>query len=152
MARLAFTFVSSSFLLSATVRSQDLKIADIVKAGQATTASVNVNKDDTGESYSGYRIYLATTPPGWGTGPAYYLVNYTDIDVNQVQVTVPASVVPDQTTASLSISEMDSGVEYGESFSYSNDFTLEGGTGEWSALELNGYGTVSPDDTPCTAL
>ncbi|KAF3762135.1 hypothetical protein M406DRAFT_323446 [Cryphonectria parasitica EP155] len=158
MARLTYTLGLASALFTAAVRSYDdydeLEIADTVQAGVSTTVTVNLDEDDDDDDdddYSGYRIYLATTPPGWGTGPACYLVNDTDNDITQVQVTIPASVAPDQTTLSLSLSELYDGDDF-ESFSYSNDFVLEGGSGEWSALELNGYSITDAEATPCSAL
>lgn len=134
--------------------SGEFEIADTVQADQPTTVTLEDTTTDSYDAYGavGFRIYLATTPPGWGTGPACWLVNYTAAGVSQIQVTIPASVAPAGTVLELSYSAASD--EYGsfESFSYSNDFTLEGASGYWSALELNGYGLNNPDDTPCTAL
>lgn len=151
MARFTSASLTAVVSLSSAVRAwNDFQIASRVQADAATPVSVDIDSDAVG-----YRIYLATTPPGWGTGPVCWLVNYTDISVTSVDVTIPASVVPDGTSVSLSYS----GLEYsnddgyvGSSYDYSNDFDLEGGTGEWGALELGGFSITSPDNTPCTAL
>ncbi|KAK7738583.1 hypothetical protein SLS53_006104 [Cytospora paraplurivora] len=151
MARFTSASLAAVLTLSPAVRAwSDIHIARRVQADTATPVSVDVNSDAVG-----YRIYLATTPPGWGTGPVCWLVNYTDSSVTSVDVTIPASVVPDGTSVSLSYSGLQYSDEYGyegSSYDYSNDFGLEGGTGEWSALELGGSDITSPDNTPCTAL
>ncbi|ROW14206.1 hypothetical protein VPNG_04328 [Cytospora leucostoma] len=151
MARFTSASLTAVITLSSAVRAwNDFHIAHHVQADTATPVSVDVDSDAVG-----YRIYLATTPPGWGTGPVCWLVNYTDSSVTSVDVTIPAFVVPDGTSVSLSYSELEYSDEYGyegSSYEYSNDFDLEGGTGEWSALELSGSSITSPDNTPCTAL
>lgn len=149
-----FLVAAATFSASA-VRASIFEIASTVEAGQATTASISFDSDsDSFEYYTGLRIYLATTPPGWGTGPVCWLVNDTTLDTSgvEVDVTIPAAVVPNQSDLSLSYSLVDDEGDSTESFDYSNDFTLQGGTGNWSALELNGNSISSPDYCPCTAL
>lgn len=137
----------------ASTYSDPLDIASNVDAGEATPVDINFDSDnDYDEDYQGFRLYLATTPPGWGTGPACYLVNYTSLDTSSVDITIPAAVAPDGTELSLAYSLIDTDDYWGQTYTYSNDFTLSGGTGEWSALELNGYSISSPDYCPCTAL
>jgi hypothetical protein len=95
------------------------------------------------------------TPPGWGTGPACYLVNSSSISTTSVTVQVPASVGPSGSQY-YSISYMqfntDPNSEYSSSgFGYSSTFTFSGGTGAWSDYEKSGHSVFSADDLPCTA-
>ena len=151
MARLTPALLGTVLTLSSAVRAwSDIEVADTVQADTETPVSVDLDSDA-----ASFRIYLAITPPGWGTGPVCYLVSDADTSVTSVDVTIPASVVPDGTVLSLAYSTFDDTDDYeygGSGYDYSNDFEFDGGTGEWSELELNGYGISSPDYTPCSAL
>lgn len=150
------SLVATAAVLVGVVRADIFEIADTVNAGEASSVELDFDSDvdDYYPTYPGVRIYLATTPPGWGTGPACYLVNYTDIDTSGMtfDVTVPASALADGSDASLSYSFISEDGYSSETYSYSNDFTLEGGTGDWSALELNGWVISNPDFCPCSAM
>lgn len=150
------SLVAAATVLVGVVRADDFEIDDTVNAGEATSVELDFDSDidDYYSSFPGVRIYLATTPPGWGTGPACYLINYTAIDTSGMtfDVTVPASALADGSDASLSYSFISEDGYSSDSYSYSNDFTLEGGTGDWSALELNGWQISSPDYCPCSAM
>lgn len=134
----------------------DIEIANTVKAGEATSVDISyydASDDDSHDDVAGIRVYLALTPPGWGTGPVCWVVNYTDpSSASQVDVTVPAAAAPDGSVLSLSYSFVDDQGYSSATYGYSNDFTLQGGSGNWSAMELNGYGISSPDYCPCTSL
>ncbi|KAK1997657.1 hypothetical protein LX36DRAFT_657302 [Colletotrichum falcatum] len=103
--------------------------------------------------FTNYNLYLATTPPGWGTGPVCLLANGTKIDVTSVKVKIPADAVPDSAELMISAMEWNSDpTKDGPSgFQYSADFTLTGGTGEWGKTELGGHDLGDADRIPCTA-
>lgn len=154
MARLSSILLAAITSLFSTVRAFDyFEIDGIVQAGQSTTVTVDLDQDEYYPYAAGYRIFLATTLPGWGTAPTCWLLNYSSIATTEVEVTIPASVAPDGTVLSLSLSLSEVAPDDGSfEFLFSNDFTLEGGTGAWSAMEVNSSGIGFPDDIPCTAL
>lgn len=129
-----------------------------VEAGESTSVDITFDSYDAEyfDEYVGLRIYVATTPPGWGTGPACYLLNNTDLDPSgtQFDVTIPASVVPDDGSyLELSYSFIDDEGYSSNTYTYSNDFQLDGANGrDWSALELNGWAISNPDYVPCSAM
>ncbi|KAK2031953.1 hypothetical protein LX32DRAFT_235992 [Colletotrichum zoysiae] len=104
-------------------------------------------------TFTNYNLYLATTPPGWGTGPVCLLANGTKIDVTSVKVKIPADAVPDSAELKIAAMEWNSDpTKDGPSgFEYSGDFTFSGGTGEWSKTELGGHGLGDMDSLPCSA-
>ncbi|KAI5464242.1 hypothetical protein BGZ63DRAFT_421304 [Mariannaea sp. PMI_226] len=103
--------------------------------------------------FTNFNLYLATTPPGWGTGPVCLLANGTKMGTTTVKVKIPADVVPE--SAELEISSMewnsDPHKDGPSGFEYSNAFYLKGGTGEWGKSELAGQGLGDPDHIPCSA-
>ncbi|RFU35721.1 hypothetical protein B7463_g571, partial [Scytalidium lignicola] len=128
-----------------------------VTAGKGTTLTVVNDIADGSESFDAgfdsYRVYLATTPPGWGTGPVCYLVNSTTIDTTTLTITIPADVGPSGSFYSISTMEFnqDPYKDGPSGFEYSGTFDLEGGKGEWSSSELAGFGLGDMDSVPCTA-
>ncbi|OHE93851.1 hypothetical protein CORC01_10872 [Colletotrichum orchidophilum] len=103
--------------------------------------------------FTNYNLYLATTPPGWGTGPVCVLVNGTKIDVTSVTVKIPADAIPDGSDYKITAMELNSdpNKDGPSGFEYSNDFTFSGGTGVWSKTELAGSSLGDQDHIPCTA-
>jgi len=103
--------------------------------------------------FTNYNLYLATTPPGWGTGPVCLLANGTKIDVTSVKVKIPADAVPDSADLKITAMEWNSDpTKDGPSgFEYSNEFTFSGGTGEWSKTELDGQSLGEMNSLPCSA-
>ncbi|KAM0322032.1 hypothetical protein ACHAQA_009775 [Verticillium albo-atrum] len=141
---------------SNTLAFESIRIASTVQAGKEVEVSIANDLSDSGSFDAGFekfRVYLATTPPGYGTGPACYLVNATAIDKTTVKVTIPASVVPDGSDLMISTMEFneDSSLDGPSGFQYSNEFTLEGGKGEWSKPELEGFVVGNADTVPCDA-
>lgn len=130
----------------------DISIASIVKAGEATSVDITQGQpsddDDDEGGYPGIRVYLAAAAPGWDTNSLCYLVNHTD--AAQVDVTVPAAVAPAGSDLALAYSTYLS--DYGTAYGYSDNFTLEGAAGTWTAMERNGYTIALPDYHPCTAI
>lgn len=123
-----------------------------IAADKEVTVSVGFPETPYDLSYPAIRIYLATAPPGWGTGPVCWLVNSTSIEREQVAVTIPASAVAgDGNDLMLAYSFLDEHGVSTRSWSYSNTFDVSGGSSDWTALELNGYTISAPDYVPCTA-
>ncbi|KAG0645169.1 hypothetical protein D0Z07_9282 [Hyphodiscus hymeniophilus] len=104
-------------------------------------------------SFSNFRTYLSITVPGYGSGPACWLVNSTAINTTNLNFLIPASVGPDGSSYSIATMEFNTDVDAsGDSgYEYSNDFVLTNGTGSWSAAELAGHTIGDPDNVPCSA-
>ncbi|KAM0201731.1 hypothetical protein ACHAPQ_007646 [Fusarium lateritium] len=98
-----------------------------------------------------FRVYLALTPPGWGTGPVCWLAYQVDIDATQVNITIPADVAPDKTRVRLSTSFMKKGASRTQGFSYSSRTLLLGGNGTWSQRELDGWVIGDAEEISCWA-
>jgi len=151
----AFALVS---LASFSHAFDSISVARTVTAGSATDVSLNndlTDKDSFDAQFGGALIMLATTPPGWGTGPMCTLANLTDISKTSVSVTIPADVGPSGSKY-YQISTMeynnDPNSDTGDSgFQYSSYFTLTGASGNWSQWELDGH-TLGDDTVPCTSV
>ena len=159
MARSGLSVLASTLAIYASVRAfEDIRIPSTVTADEETTVTISNDLDEGSDSFDAgfekYRLYLSTSPPGWGWGPACYLVNSSAIDVTSLKVTIPASVVPDGTDLMVTTMEFndDPSLDGPSGFEYSNEFTLEGGTGAWGEAEVNGTTLGNPDRIPCTAL
>lgn len=159
MARSTLLAIAAALALFYRARAFEyIQIPDTVTAGEEATVEVSndldVGSDSFDAGFEKYRLYLSTSPPGWGWGPVCYLVNSSAIDVTSLKITVPASVVPDGTDLMVTTMEFsdDPSLDGPSGFQYSNEFTLEGGTGTWGQAELNGTAVGDPDRIPCTAL
>ncbi|KAK2010696.1 hypothetical protein LZ32DRAFT_374006 [Colletotrichum eremochloae] len=134
-----------------------ISIPSTVKADTEVEVTIRNDLADGASSFdagfTNYNLYLATTPPGWGTGPVCLLANGTKIDVTSVKVKIPADAVPD--SADLKITAMewnsDPNKDGPSGFEYSGDFTFSGGTGEWGKTELDGSLLGDMDRIPCSA-
>lgn len=122
--------------------------ADVSAQIQLTASSFDLQFDQ-------YRVYLATTPPGWGTGPACYLVNSSSTSILDFNVAIPASVGPsgsDYYSIAVMLFNTDPNADASASgFQYSSNFDFQGGTGEWSTYETTGYSVSDADTLPCSA-
>ncbi|KAH7259704.1 uncharacterized protein BKA55DRAFT_563074 [Fusarium redolens] len=98
-----------------------------------------------------YRVYLALTPPGWGTGPVCWLAKEVDLDVTQVNVTIPADAAPDQSRIRISTALLKKGAPRGMGFSYSSRTTLVGANATWSQKELDGRNHIDAEEVSCWA-
>ncbi|KAL9943297.1 hypothetical protein D7B24_004179 [Verticillium nonalfalfae] len=150
--KLAIALTAASNVVAFT----SIRIAPTVEAGKEVEVSIVndlADSDSFDAGFEKFRVYLATTPPGWGTGPACYLVNATAIDETSVKVTIPPSVVPDGSDVMISVMEFneDPSLDGPSGFQYSNEFTLNGGEGEWSKPELEGFNIGDSDTIPCEA-
>lgn len=127
-----------------------------IKAGQEFDITI-VNDLRTSDSFDAgfdsFRVYLAMTIPGWGSGPSCYLVNSTSISTTKVSVTIPASVGESGDNYMISTMEFNQGPNKDgpSGFDYSSGFTLSGGTGTWSEFELSGSSVGDPENLPCIA-
>ncbi|GKT63393.1 LOW QUALITY PROTEIN: DUF953 domain protein [Colletotrichum tofieldiae] len=103
--------------------------------------------------FTNYNLYLATTPPGWGTGPVCLLANGTKIDVTSVKVKIPADAIPDSADLMITAMEWNSDPKKDgpSGFQYSNQFIFSGGTAEWGKTELDGSSLGDMDRIPCSA-
>ncbi len=85
------------------------------------------------------------------------MLNNSAIDETTFTVNIPEDVGPDGDFYSLSTMEYneednEEPDEHGSSgFQYSNTITLQGATGNWSQFELDSFGLIDSDRTPCTA-
>jgi hypothetical protein len=103
--------------------------------------------------FDSFRTYLAIAPPGWGSGPACYLVNSSAINTTNVTFQIPPSVGPDGSAYSIATMEFNQNPNaVGPSgYEYSNTFALTNGTGAWSKAELAGQILGDADNLPCSA-
>ncbi|KZL63541.1 hypothetical protein CI238_02920 [Colletotrichum incanum] len=142
---------------SSVVAFERISIQSTVKAGTEVDVTIrNDIADGTGSfdaGFTNYNLYLATTPPGWGTGPVCLLANGTKMDVTSVKVKIPADAIPD--SADLMITTMewnsDPNKDGPSGFEYSNQFTFSGGTAQWGKTELDGSTLGDMDRIPCSA-
>lgn len=140
---------------------EEIDTNNTVTAGKDTTLRVVNDLSRGPQSFDGmfdsYRVYLSLTPPGWGSGPACYLVNSSAINVTSLTFQIPASVGPsDSLSQGYAIATIefnqDPNANNGPSgFEYSNYFDFVGGTGKWSEYELAGYVVGIIDLLPCSA-
>ncbi|KAI9731301.1 MAG: hypothetical protein M1834_005204 [Cirrosporium novae-zelandiae] len=152
-----FALVALSLFLSQTLAFESIDAPYRITAGEPFEVDI---ENDLGFSssfdadFDSFVVWLAMTPPGWGTGPVCSLSNDSiPIDTTSLTLTIPADVGPSGYYYSLSVAEY-GGHGGGESgFQYSNDFKLVGGTGEWSEEELDGYVLWGdPSGLPCDAV
>ncbi|EFQ36447.1 hypothetical protein CGRA01v4_10430 [Colletotrichum graminicola] len=142
---------------SSAVAFDRISIQSTVKADTEVEVTIRNDIADGASSFdagfTNYNVYLATTPPGWGTGPVCLLANGTKIDVTSVKVKIPADAVPDSADLMITTMEWNSDpTKDGPSgFEYSNEFTFSGGAGEWSKTELAGHSLGEMDMLPCSA-
>ena len=125
--------------------------------------------------FDSYRVYLAITVPGWGSGPSCEseisvflrydklysqfpfrtgtLVSSSSISTTDFTVTIPATVGPSGSYYSISTIEMNSDPsrDRPSGFQYSDGFNFTGGAGQWSQYELSGHSIGDADSIPCTA-
>lgn len=155
------TIALALFSAPLTLAFDEIVVDTTVIAGEDTTIQIVNDLSRGSQSFDGmfdsFRVYLSLTPPGWGSGPACYLVNTSAINTTSLTVQIPASVGPsDPSSQGYSIATMEfnkaPNAESGPSgFEYSNGFDFVGGTGKWSDYELAGYGVAEIDYLPCSA-
>jgi len=153
---LTLTVALASIRSTLAQMSQDIAIQTQITAGVDTQGTISAAAINDG-TFDQYRVYLAATPPGWGTGPICTLVNSSSTKDSTISVNIPASVGPSGDFYSLSYvlintspNATNDATESG--FGYSNTFDLEGATGNWSQYELSGHTVGNADDIPCTAF
>lgn len=103
------------------------------------------------DRYNAYRLYLALEPPGWGIGPACYLFSAVRLDSQNLTITIPADVVPNQTRVLVSTALINSRNSQRSGFGYGGYFRVAGANGTWSQRELGGRVIGSQDDLSCEA-
>ncbi|GKT40238.1 uncharacterized protein ColSpa_00419 [Colletotrichum spaethianum] len=142
---------------SSAVAFEKISIQSAVKANTEVEVTISNDISDGASSFdagfTNYNLYLATTPPGWGTGPVCLLANGTKIDVTSLKVTIPADAVPDSADLMITTVEWNSdpSKDGPSGFEYSNEFTFSGGTAEWGKTELDGSSLGDMDRIPCSA-
>jgi hypothetical protein len=109
---------------------------------------------ENGRKTDAYRVYLALTPPGWGTGPVCWLQYMIPRDQTQVNITIPPDVAPKNTRVRLSTALVSSKrSRYPVTgFDYSGRTILTGMNGTWSRAELDGRSTGDQDQVSCEAF
>jgi len=144
-------------LLSLAHSFDEIAVPSTIAAGTDAQLSI-VNDISIGSSsfdagFADFRVYLSTTPPGWGSGPVCWLVNSTKISTTEVTINIPASVGPDADTYMITTMEFnpDPDMDGPSGFQYTKDFSFTGGTGFWSEYETSGHGIGDADNIPCTA-
>ena len=100
-----------------------------------------------------YRVYLALTPPGWGTGPSCWLQYLIPVAETQVNITIPPDVVPDKTRIRLSTVLVNSKRPRNPTtgFDYSGRSIILGANGTWGKAELDGRSMGNADEVSCVA-
>ncbi|KAF4340658.1 hypothetical protein FBEOM_5442 [Fusarium beomiforme] len=107
--------------------------------------------DENRKRANAYRVYLALSPPGWGTGPVCWLAYQVDLDTTHVNITIPADAAPDKTRIRLSTALIKKGKPRSMGFSYSGRTTLDGANGTWSRKQLEGRNLIDQDELSCWA-
>ncbi|KAK4960656.1 hypothetical protein LTR66_012962 [Elasticomyces elasticus] len=129
---------------------ETITVPGAIPADSKFTMTATAGSNDT--SYSTYRVYLATTPPGYSGGPSCYLVNSTSISTTTLQLSIPANFGPNGDYYSIATREFPSADS--SYFTFSKHFYLSGSSvGNWSAYENNLQGGIiwDADDMPCAA-
>ncbi|CAG9990412.1 unnamed protein product [Clonostachys byssicola] len=142
-------------VLSVKVQAGGLIAPNTLIANQAANVTLSETLDKDSElrkTYNGYRVYLALTPPGWGTGPECWLADNLDLRPQQVSVIVPSDVVPNGTKVQFAASLIKKGQENAHGFFYSNKVIFQQGNGTWSQRELNGRNMADENIVNCQAL
>lgn len=153
--RVAVLALLAALSPSTGVHATSISLPYNITADQVTDLKIDtgIDADDTEKRkrFNAYRVYLALTPPGWGTGPVCWLSFSEDLDTTQVNVTIPADVAPDETRIRISESLMKKGAENVNGYSYSNSVTFLGGNGTWSQRELDGWEIGDANKLSCWA-
>ncbi|VUC32682.1 unnamed protein product [Clonostachys rosea] len=142
-------------VLSPRVQAIGVSVPSTITAGQNATISITETLDEDSEArknYDGYRLYLALTPPGWGTGPECWLANNLDLGPQTVNIVIPRDVAPNNTEIRIADSLIKKGSSKSSGFSYSSSVTFLGGNGTWSQRELNGRAMTDESRVPCFLL
>ncbi|CAG9996849.1 unnamed protein product [Clonostachys byssicola] len=142
-------------VFSPSAHASGVKAPSTITAGQNATISITetIPKDSENWSkYDGYRLYLALTPPGWGTGPECWLANNLDLSPQTVNIVIPPDVAPNNTKIEIADSFIKKGSKKESGYSYSGTITFLGGNGTWSQRELNGRSMTNANRLPCFLL
>lgn len=151
-------FTALALTATTVLASHDISVPETVKANTDIQITTNFGKPSSPEhTFAYYRLFLTVSPPGSGLNPVCLLANQTAIETTSVTVRVPASVGPngDNYTVSAVLFNTDpDGLSSSSGFVYSDEFTLVGGTGVFSAFETDPSGPWSLGDEyhiPCSA-
>ncbi|KAF4964378.1 hypothetical protein FSARC_7677 [Fusarium sarcochroum] len=156
---LTFFLRAVAFTLWATLTTnvhayESISIPSNITAGEETEFQLNMGydlDDEDNKDIYGYRVYLAETPPGWGTGPVCWLAYQVPLSQKTVNVSIPADVAPDKTKIRISVSPLRKGSKRGSGYSYSNRAFLYGGNGTWSQRQKDGWQMGDADEVTCEA-
>lgn len=144
--------VASTSLVRA---SDSLQFPSVVTAGQPATLTVN-NAQMIANGDSLFRVSLVTLPPPSNfPSTVCWLVNATSVNTTTLDITIPPDVGPSGRFYALAGTGINLDLGMGMSgyagSEDSNNFTLKGGTAQWSPGELKGVIFGFPNDIPCTS-
>ncbi|KAL4732585.1 hypothetical protein ACLX1H_001603 [Fusarium chlamydosporum] len=125
-------------------------------AGETFNVTIKQNIDpdsENGRRSDAYRVYLALTPPGWGTGASCWLDYMVPLEETQVNITIPPDVVPDNTRYRLSTALVSSKRPKNPitGYDYSGRSIITGANGTWGKAELDGRSMGNCDEVSCVA-
>ncbi|CEI63030.1 hypothetical protein FVEN_g413 [Fusarium venenatum] len=158
MELITFLLRVTAFTLFAVIPTVHATYYDIpynMTAGETFNVTIKQNIDpnsENGRATDSYRVYLALTPPGWGTGPVCWLQYLVPRDQTQVNITIPPDVAPKGTRIRLStcLTNSKNGRRV-TGFDYSGRTDMSGLNGTWSQAELDGRSTGDQDEVSCSA-
>lgn len=131
-------------------------IPDSITVDEPTALKIDVRvapDSELRQRFHAYRVFLAVEPPGWGLGPICYLAYSVPLGVHNITVTVPADVVPDDTSIQISTGLIYNGNPTRvNGFNYSGYTRLLGGNGTWIQRELDGWVIGDQDSLSCEAF
>ncbi|KAM0433291.1 hypothetical protein ACHAPT_004167 [Fusarium lateritium] len=113
---------------------------------------IDASDHEARKRFNAYRVFLALEPPGWGSGPVCWLAYSVPLDVEHVNITIPADVAPDKTRIRISSSLYKRGESRVNGYSYSSRTTLLGANGTWSQRELDGWDSSDENRISCWAF
>ncbi|RGP76048.1 hypothetical protein FLONG3_5439 [Fusarium longipes] len=159
MELITFLLRVAAFTLFAALPAVQATYYDIpynMTAGETFNVTINQKVDpdsENGRNTNAYRVYLALTPPGWGTGPVCWLEYLVPLYETQVNITIPPDVAPKDARMSLSTTLVNSRRSRSPvtGFDYSGRMTITGLTGNWSQAELDGRSVGDQNQISCLA-
>ncbi|QPC71741.1 hypothetical protein HYE68_002493 [Fusarium pseudograminearum] len=125
-------------------------------AGETFNVTINQKVDpnsENGRISDSYRVYLALTPPGWGTGPVCWLQWLVPLYETQVNITIPPDAAPDGARIMLStcLTSAKKGGKRITGWDYSGRTMISGSNATWSQAELDGRNMGDQDEVSCEA-
>ncbi|TPX14418.1 uncharacterized protein E0L32_005382 [Thyridium curvatum] len=152
---LAILLLCLTLTCSITHATPSITTPNPLRANQEIQLTIDYKPDDALRTrFDSYRVFLALTPPGRGTGAACWLSGRQRLATTQVAVAIPADAAPDRSQVRISTGLFAKGGAAARTsgYSYGPGATLVGANGTWSRRELDGWTVGDAEEMPCRAL